>query len=276
MSFALVKRTGGICPVLPGELRRFRSSGRVAVGLRRASDDHRRPSALLTREPGPAPDHLVRGRRRRGSSSPVRCWTTGSRRPPTCWSRSSTWNRAPACCWTCRPTGARSCGQLAVWRAGACVVLAGGSGRRRRRDRRARLARGLARQLVAVSLPALARRFVGDLPPGALDAAASVMTYGDVDRLGADPRAERRRPRPRPDPRRARRVGARRAARGRRAGARRRRPGSHLDTRRPTHLVGILARNGSVVLVDDALASALDADPDRAARLVASERITVS
>ncbi|QZN87599.1 TIGR03089 family protein [Cellulomonas sp. C5510] len=34
--------------------------------------------------------------------------------------------------------------------------------------------------VVAVALPALARRFDGDLPAGALDAAASVMTYGDV------------------------------------------------------------------------------------------------
>lgn len=35
-------------------------------------------------------------------------------------------------------------------------------------------------QVVAVALPALARRFDGDLPPGATDAAAAVMTYGDV------------------------------------------------------------------------------------------------
>jgi hypothetical protein len=34
-------------------------------------------------------------------------------------------------------------------------------------------------ELVVVSLPALARRFNGTLPPHALDAASSVMTYGD-------------------------------------------------------------------------------------------------
>lgn len=33
--------------------------------------------------------------------------------------------------------------------------------------------------IVAVSLPALARRFDGDLPAGAVDAASAVMTYGD-------------------------------------------------------------------------------------------------
>jgi uncharacterized protein (TIGR03089 family) len=35
-------------------------------------------------------------------------------------------------------------------------------------------------RLVAVALPALATRYPGDLPPGALDAAAEVRTYGDV------------------------------------------------------------------------------------------------
>ncbi|MBF0686338.1 MAG: TIGR03089 family protein [Cellulomonas sp.] len=34
--------------------------------------------------------------------------------------------------------------------------------------------------VVAVALPALARRFEGTLPPSAVDAAAAVMTYGDV------------------------------------------------------------------------------------------------
>ncbi|ACZ31565.1 hypothetical protein Xcel_2550 [Xylanimonas cellulosilytica DSM 15894] len=33
--------------------------------------------------------------------------------------------------------------------------------------------------VVAVALPALARRFDGDLPPGAIDAAGAVMTYAD-------------------------------------------------------------------------------------------------
>ncbi|OLT55439.1 TIGR03089 family protein [Cellulosimicrobium sp. CUA-896] len=38
---------------------------------------------------------------------------------------------------------------------------------------------GRADDVVAVALPALARAFDGDLPPGAVDAAAAVMTYGD-------------------------------------------------------------------------------------------------
>ncbi|WP_046528762.1 TIGR03089 family protein [Cellulomonas sp. FA1] len=42
--------------------------------------------------------------------------------------------------------------------------------------------------VVAVALPALARRWDGTLPPGALDAAASVMTYGDV--LGVTPHVD--------------------------------------------------------------------------------------
>jgi uncharacterized protein (TIGR03089 family) len=45
-----------------------------------------------------------------------------------------------------------------------------------------------AASLVAVSLPALSRRFDGVLPPGAIDAATSVMTY--PDQLGWVPAAD--------------------------------------------------------------------------------------
>ncbi|MFF2621526.1 TIGR03089 family protein [Oerskovia jenensis] len=38
---------------------------------------------------------------------------------------------------------------------------------------------GTDAQLVAVPLPALARRYDGDLPPGTIDAGSAVMTYGD-------------------------------------------------------------------------------------------------
>jgi len=79
---------------------------------------------------------------------------------------------------------------LAAWRAGAAVVVAPD-------DRGTLLEQpvaagdvvvtdrptawsGTAGQLVAVALPALARRFDGDLPAGAIDAASAVMTYGDV------------------------------------------------------------------------------------------------
>ncbi|WP_265521817.1 TIGR03089 family protein [Oerskovia flava] len=73
---------------------------------------------------------------------------------------------------------------LASWRTGATVVLAAGPPHE---DGAAgdvlvtdQPSRGAAYDaLVAVALPALARRFDGDLPPGAVDAAAAVMTYGD-------------------------------------------------------------------------------------------------
>lgn len=70
---------------------------------------------------------------------------------------------------------------LAVWRVGACVVLEG--------PQRAAVdvvvttrpqCHAGATDLVAVALPALARLYDGDLPAGAIDAAAAVMTYGDA------------------------------------------------------------------------------------------------
>lgn len=73
---------------------------------------------------------------------------------------------------------------LAAWRAGATVVLPGTGidvtdpevvvtlDPDRWADAGA--------DLVAVSLPALARRYDGELPAGAVDAASAVMTYGDV------------------------------------------------------------------------------------------------
>ncbi|WP_024287659.1 TIGR03089 family protein [Cellulomonas sp. KRMCY2] len=77
---------------------------------------------------------------------------------------------------------------LAVWRVGATVVLLEGED--------LTVAAGCdvvvthrptafgqtvhPADLVAVALPALARAFDGDLPVGATDAAAAVMTYGDV------------------------------------------------------------------------------------------------
>lgn len=90
---------------------------------------------------------------------------------------------------------------LATWRTGATLVLApqtGGSDAvgqddgvpdagRARPDRpvdvvvtsRPSAWDGTDAQLVAVPLPALARRYDGDLPHGAIDAGSAVMTYGD-------------------------------------------------------------------------------------------------
>jgi uncharacterized protein (TIGR03089 family) len=74
---------------------------------------------------------------------------------------------------------------LATWRCGGCVLLGPEGGadvvvsdhpERHTTD-----------ALVAVALPALARRFDGTLPPGAVDAAAAVMTYGDVIGWAPDP-----------------------------------------------------------------------------------------
>jgi uncharacterized protein (TIGR03089 family) len=73
---------------------------------------------------------------------------------------------------------------LGVWRCGATVVLAGPEAAEPPTDvvltGRPDAWEGTGPELVAVSLPALARRFDGELPAGAIDAAAAVMTYGDV------------------------------------------------------------------------------------------------
>lgn len=165
--------------------------------------------------------------------------------------------------------------QLAVWRAGGCVVLPGGTGAEVVvTDSPGEHADGA--QLVAVSLPALARRFVGDLPPGAIDAAAAVMTYGDV--IGWAPTPAPSDPALDPGPTHGELVAW--ALDGQPEGAGERvlvaaGPG-RTSAQDVARVLGVLARGGSVVLVDDALAHALAADPDRAARLVASERITVS
>jgi uncharacterized protein (TIGR03089 family) len=163
--------------------------------------------------------------------------------------------------------------QLAVWRAGACVVLPGGSGADVVVTDSPGEHADAGAQLVAVSLPALARRFVGDLPAGALDAAAAVMTYGDV--IGWAPTPDPADPALEPGPTHGELVGWALAGQpdGRvlvAAG-----PG-RTSAQDVARVLGVLAHGGSVVLVDDALAGALAADPDRAARLVASERITGS
>jgi uncharacterized protein (TIGR03089 family) len=70
---------------------------------------------------------------------------------------------------------------LAAWRVGATVAVGAAAGADVVvSDRPAALDVPRGSGVVAVALPALARRFDGDLPGGALDAAQSVMTYGDV------------------------------------------------------------------------------------------------
>lgn len=135
--------------------------------------------------------------------------------------------------------------------------------------------RGAPGELVVVSLPALARRFDGDLPPGALDAASAVMTYGDV--IGWVPETDPASPAllsgadgtvvrhvdlvpPAGDPRDAQ-------------------PRILVDGRAPLaallrHLLTVWADDGSAVLISPATAAALDADPARRERLGSSERVT--
>ncbi|WP_315096636.1 TIGR03089 family protein [uncultured Cellulomonas sp.] len=68
---------------------------------------------------------------------------------------------------------------LAVWRTGACVVPPGDAATDVVvTDRPAEVVG--SPHVVAVALPALARRFPEPLPAGATDAAGAVMTYGDV------------------------------------------------------------------------------------------------
>jgi uncharacterized protein (TIGR03089 family) len=155
---------------------------------------------------------------------------------------------------------------LAVWRVGACVVVG--------HDEPATVTvtpdpaahRGT---VVAVALPALARRFAGDLPPGAIDGAA-VLGYGDalgwvpppdldapalVGRSGTTPHVSLLRP----DPSAERVLLDADAA-----------PLDLLLAR----VLGVLAADGSVVLAGGSSASGLRVDDERRAALVASERVT--
>lgn len=168
---------------------------------------------------------------------------------------------------------------LAIWRTGATVVLApaehdgttGAAGTRAdvvvtaRPDRWA----GTRAELVAVTLPALARRFGGDLPAGAIDAASAVMTYGD--QLGwvpdVDPGAAALEDGTSTTTHRA--MFATTVATG---GARELVDG-RLDV--PGSLARLLtlwSADGSAVLLAPDVATVLDADPDRRARLLESER----
>lgn len=121
--------------------------------------------------------------------------------------------------------------------------------------------------LVVVSLPALARRYDGDLPAGAIDAASAVMTYGDA--IGWVPEVEPDRDAlvtaagavthkglvPEPG------GGARVLVDGRRDVA---------DVLRD--LLGVWAGGGSVVLTSAATAAELEQDEARLARLLSSEQ----
>jgi uncharacterized protein (TIGR03089 family) len=127
--------------------------------------------------------------------------------------------------------------------------------------------------LVAVALPALARRFDGELPPGAIDAAAAVMTYGDVVVWAPEPdpaAAAIEAPGTEPLPHAA--VIPTGSSRE---------PGTRalVDGGRPCavvlrDLLDLWSTDGSAVLVSPDTMAALNADPARLDRLRETERIT--
>ncbi|QAY64820.1 TIGR03089 family protein [Xylanimonas allomyrinae] len=133
--------------------------------------------------------------------------------------------------------------------------------------------------VVAVALPALARRFDGDLPPGTIDAASAVMTYADT--VGWAPAT---------DPGEPAIVAPAATAPvqgvlfgdlfGWASGAE---PRGRvlLDGRAPLvetlrSMLGAWSAGGSVVLTSAATATALAGDPARLTRLVAQEGVTVT
>ena len=168
---------------------------------------------------------------------------------------------------------------LATWRSGATVQLTGDSpatpGDVVVTSRPAAWADLLSgpggADLVAVALPALARSFDGDLPPGAVDAAGAVMTYGDV--IGWAPETD-----PTAVALESADAGAVAFADLVPADGT---PGARVlvDGARPLggllrELLTVWAADGSVVLASAATTAELAADPARLDRLRETERIT--
>ena len=176
---------------------------------------------------------------------------------------------------------------LAAWRCGACVVVGDGVG-----GADVVVTDGPSRwtgagEVIAVALPALARRFDGELPAGAIDAAQAVMTYGDA--VGWAPSVDLAAPAlDSGDPDDAVHYGALIAwAAGTRAGSGATEapagtrvllgagPGRSDDlVAMLRRTLDLLARAGSVVLLDASKVAELASDPARHERLIASERVT--
>ena len=177
---------------------------------------------------------------------------------------------------------------FAAWRVGACVVLPPDPTSPSSdvdvdavvTDRPDRF--GREAPVVAVALPALARSFGAALPAGAIDAAAAVMTYGDV--LGWAPpidRAALALVGAGPDVTHAQLIGWADDATipdGARTLVSTSVTGSVADgTARALHdVLRSLRSAGSIVLVDPATSEALASDTPRRDRLVATERITAT
>ncbi|MFC8922709.1 TIGR03089 family protein [Cellulosimicrobium sp. NPDC057127] len=136
---------------------------------------------------------------------------------------------------------------------------------------------GAASEIVAVALPALARRFDGELPPGAVDAASGVMTYGDQLSWA-----------PTPEPGVAAVQGDRadgallhgdlvRTAyldTAALAGARALVRGTASSAEVLLTVLGVLAADGSVVLLSARRTAELDADDTALRRITETERVT--
>lgn len=167
---------------------------------------------------------------------------------------------------------------LAVWRAGGEVTLGPDAGTADVvvTDRPGTHAAATA--LVAVALPALARRFEGDLPAGAVDAAGAVMTYGDAVGWAppVDPAAAALTTADAAVPHAALAAWARAGAaepgaRTLLTAAEDREPG--VTTLLRTTL-GVLGGDGSLVVLARSVADDLGKDPSRMERLTRAERIT--
>ncbi len=135
---------------------------------------------------------------------------------------------------------------------------------------------GSGAELVAVALPALARRFDDALRPGAIDAASAVMSYGDqlgwapepdptLDALVDGPLVVRHESLVPPS------AGVGDAGPGPRALVGRE-VGSVASTLR--EVLALLAADGSAVVLSPATAGLLSADEQRLQRLVSTERVT--
>ncbi|QJW36113.1 TIGR03089 family protein [Cellulosimicrobium protaetiae] len=175
---------------------------------------------------------------------------------------------------------------LAAWRVGATVVLVAAEEDRTTDEGTTRPDvvvttrpgswHGTRAELVAVSLPALARRFDGDLPAGAIDAASAVMTYGD--QVGWVPVVDLRSTAVETVSGSLLRHDE--LVRPSRGGGRvlleSPDPGAPVERASDVLVaaVGTWCAEGSVVLVSAAAGDALVASPDRARRLVDGEGVT--
>ena len=170
---------------------------------------------------------------------------------------------------------------LAAWRVGACVQLVAAATSTpdivvtSRPDDHPD-----ADAVVAVALPPLVRRFPGDLPAGAIDAAAAVMTYGDTlgwvpelspsDDALASPKGTV------PHARLLDEELLREFAPGARVLLAETQGDQEASEEFVLATLATLAADGSVVAVGTTVAAALAAEPSRLERLMASERITAS